>query len=133
MKNIIIGSLVVIVGYLIFSPTPSEANYTTMNNNSDETMTQSQKSQEQKNEDNGTTPILNAIIANDLENNSIENSYETNEAYENNQTYKNNQTTVYYANCDAVRQAGVDPIYFGDPGYNDSLDRDGDGVACEQY
>lgn len=130
MKNIIIGSLVVIVGYLIFLPTPSEANYTNINNNSDETSSQNH---EPKNENNASTPILNAIIANDLKNNSIENSYETNEAYENNQTYKNNQTTGYYDNCDAVRSAGVDPLFYGDLGYNDSLDRDGDGVACEQY
>lgn len=39
--------------------------------------------------------------------------------------------TVYYANCTAVRAAGADPIYAGDPGYSRKLDRDGDGVACE--
>ncbi|WP_212998113.1 excalibur calcium-binding domain-containing protein [Winogradskya consettensis] len=38
---------------------------------------------------------------------------------------------VYYANCAAVRAAGADPIYAGDPGYSRKLDRDGDGVACE--
>ncbi|MEN0129585.1 MAG: DUF1524 domain-containing protein [Brevundimonas sp.] len=38
---------------------------------------------------------------------------------------------VYYQNCDAVRAAGADPIYAGDPGYSRKLDRDGDGVACE--
>ncbi|MEJ6594094.1 MAG: excalibur calcium-binding domain-containing protein [Parasphingorhabdus sp.] len=25
------------------------------------------------------------------------------------------------------------PLYRGDPGYRRSLDRDGDGVACEPY
>lgn len=35
------------------------------------------------------------------------------------------------ANCAAVRAAGVAPIYAGDPGYSADLDRDGDGVACE--
>ncbi|GHA64482.1 excalibur calcium-binding domain-containing protein [Streptomyces termitum] len=37
----------------------------------------------------------------------------------------------YYANCAAVRAAGAAPIYAGDPGYSRKLDRDGDGVACE--
>jgi hypothetical protein len=37
----------------------------------------------------------------------------------------------YYANCAAVRDAGVAPIYRGQPGYGAHLDRDGDGVACE--
>jgi endonuclease YncB( thermonuclease family) len=39
--------------------------------------------------------------------------------------------TVYYANCDAVRAAGAAPIYVGQPGYGRHLDRDGDGVGCE--
>lgn len=38
---------------------------------------------------------------------------------------------TYYQNCTAVRAAGVDPIYAGQPGYSLKLDRDGDGVACE--
>ena len=38
---------------------------------------------------------------------------------------------AYYANCAAVRAAGAAPIYAGDPGYSSNLDRDGDGVACE--
>ena len=38
---------------------------------------------------------------------------------------------VSYENCDAVRAAGADPIYVGDPGYGSHLDRDGDGVGCE--
>lgn len=38
---------------------------------------------------------------------------------------------VYYENCTAVRAAGADPIYAGQPGYSRKLDRDGDGVACE--
>jgi excalibur calcium-binding domain-containing protein len=36
-----------------------------------------------------------------------------------------------YANCDAVRAAGAAPIYAGEPGYSRKLDRDGDGVGCE--
>ncbi|UUV28353.1 excalibur calcium-binding domain-containing protein [Amycolatopsis roodepoortensis] len=39
--------------------------------------------------------------------------------------------TVSYANCDAVRAAGAAPLYSHQPGYSRSLDRDGDGVACE--
>jgi hypothetical protein len=38
---------------------------------------------------------------------------------------------VYYANCTAVRAAGAAPIHRGEPGYSKKLDRDGDGVACE--
>ncbi|MFE0750698.1 DUF1524 domain-containing protein [Gordonia sp. NPDC058843] len=40
-------------------------------------------------------------------------------------------SSVYYANCSAVRAAGADPIYAGQPGSSSKLDRDGDGVACE--
>ena len=36
-----------------------------------------------------------------------------------------------YANCDAVRAAGANPIRVGDPGYGKHLDRDGDGIGCE--
>lgn len=39
---------------------------------------------------------------------------------------------VHYANCDAVRAAGKDPLYRGDPGYRAALDRDNDGIACEK-
>jgi Excalibur calcium-binding domain len=38
---------------------------------------------------------------------------------------------VYYKNCDAARDAGVAPLYEGDPGYAPHLDRDNDGIACE--
>ncbi len=36
-----------------------------------------------------------------------------------------------YANCDAVRAAGADPIRRGDPGYGSHLDSDDDGIGCE--
>lgn len=36
-----------------------------------------------------------------------------------------------YENCDAARDAGVAPLYKGQPGYGDHLDREGDGIACE--
>ncbi|MBB5837173.1 excalibur calcium-binding domain-containing protein [Kribbella italica] len=38
---------------------------------------------------------------------------------------------AYYANCSEVRAAGAAPIHAGDPGYSRKLDRDGDGIACE--
>ncbi|MFE4838120.1 excalibur calcium-binding domain-containing protein [Arthrobacter sp. NPDC056691] len=38
---------------------------------------------------------------------------------------------VYYANCTAVRNAGKAPLFRGQPGYRDALDRDNDGIACE--
>lgn len=40
-------------------------------------------------------------------------------------------TPVTYANCDAVRAAGKAPLQRTSPGYSAKLDRDGDGVACE--
>ena len=40
-------------------------------------------------------------------------------------------SVVFYANCAAVRAAGKAPLRRGDPGYSSSLDRDGDGIACE--
>lgn len=39
--------------------------------------------------------------------------------------------TVYYENCDAVKAAGKAPLYRGQPGYADHLDREQDGIACE--
>ena len=39
--------------------------------------------------------------------------------------------SVYYKNCSAAKQAGAAPVRRGDPGYGKHLDRDGDGVACE--
>jgi len=40
---------------------------------------------------------------------------------------------IYYANCAAVRVAGVAPIYAGQPGYRAGLDADSDGIACEPF
>lgn len=36
-----------------------------------------------------------------------------------------------YPSCDAARAAGAAPLHRGEPGYDASLDGDGDGVACE--
>ncbi|WP_278314951.1 GmrSD restriction endonuclease domain-containing protein [Lolliginicoccus levis] len=40
-------------------------------------------------------------------------------------------SSVYYANCSAVKAAGAAPIRIGEPGYSTKLDRDGDGIGCE--
>ncbi|MEJ2859541.1 excalibur calcium-binding domain-containing protein [Actinomycetospora flava] len=39
---------------------------------------------------------------------------------------------VYYANCTEAFAAGVQNIPQGTPGYRPALDRDRDGVACDQ-
>ena len=39
--------------------------------------------------------------------------------------------SAYYGNCDAARAAGAAPIRVGQPGYRKGLDRDGDGIACD--
>jgi hypothetical protein len=44
----------------------------------------------------------------------------------------NTNTNVFYANCSAVEAAGAAPIRQGEPGYSRKLDRDGDGIACDQ-
>lgn len=38
---------------------------------------------------------------------------------------------VFFNNCTEANEAGVTPLFEGDPGYSKRLDRDGDGVACE--
>ncbi|ATW05587.1 excalibur calcium-binding domain-containing protein [Sphingorhabdus sp. YGSMI21] len=38
----------------------------------------------------------------------------------------------YYPNCAAARAAGPTPIYRSQCAYGRHLDRDGDGIACEQ-
>lgn len=41
-------------------------------------------------------------------------------------------TVVRYASCAEARAAGAAPMREGEPGYRQELDRDGDGVACEE-
>lgn len=41
-------------------------------------------------------------------------------------------TAVYYASCADAEAAGAAPIYRGEPGYSSNLDRDDDGIACDQ-
>jgi hypothetical protein len=38
-----------------------------------------------------------------------------------------------YRNCAEARAAGADPVYAGEPGYGEHLDRDRDGIGCEPY
>lgn len=40
---------------------------------------------------------------------------------------------VYFARCAEAWDAGVAPIYRGQPGYRPGLDGDDDGIACEPY
>jgi len=43
------------------------------------------------------------------------------------------ERSVTYPGCDEVRALGKDPIYAGEPGYRETMDGDGDGIACEPY
>ena len=36
-----------------------------------------------------------------------------------------------FRNCTAARRAGAAPVYRGEPGYGQHLDRDNDGIGCE--
>ncbi|CCQ14441.1 putative uncharacterized protein [Rhodococcus sp. AW25M09] len=40
-------------------------------------------------------------------------------------------STFEYKNCDAARAAGAAPVYRGDYGFGQHLDRDNDGIGCE--
>lgn len=46
-------------------------------------------------------------------------------------TTKKPPTNAYYKNCTAAWAAGAAPLHRGEPGYRSALDRDHDGVACE--
>ena len=37
----------------------------------------------------------------------------------------------YWGGCNSARAAGTAPIYAGEPGYREGMDRDLDGIACE--
>src|SRR4051794_37789186 len=41
------------------------------------------------------------------------------------------EKSVHFASCAAARNAGVAPLYAGQPGYSAALDPDGDGIACQ--
>lgn len=40
---------------------------------------------------------------------------------------------VYFPGCNAVRAAGLAPLYRGQPGYRPEMDGDDDGIACEPH
>lgn len=40
-------------------------------------------------------------------------------------------TSIYYANCTALRKDHPNGVQKGQPGYRSGLDRDGDDTACE--
>ena len=39
----------------------------------------------------------------------------------------------FWGGCDDARAAGTAPIYRDEPGYQTTMDGDGDGIACEPY
>jgi hypothetical protein len=41
-------------------------------------------------------------------------------------------STVYYQNCNKARRAGALPLHSGEPGYSTKLDKDGNGIACDE-
>lgn len=43
------------------------------------------------------------------------------------------QSEVYFSGCNAVRAAGLAPLYVGQPGYRPEMDGDDDGIACEPW
>jgi hypothetical protein len=57
---------------------------------------------------------------------------ETTETTTPHRTTQPRSKATYYRNCAAVRRAGKAPIHLGEPGYARHLDRDGDGVGCEE-
>lgn len=46
-------------------------------------------------------------------------------------TTDSSDSDVFYKNCSAVKAAGKAPLHKGDAGYSEKLDRDKDGVACD--
>ena len=43
------------------------------------------------------------------------------------------ERSVTYSGCREVRRLGKAPLYGGQPGYRETMDGDGDGIACEDY
>lgn len=41
------------------------------------------------------------------------------------------QAGDHWAGCNDARAVGTAPIYRGEPGYDETMDGDGDGIACE--
>jgi hypothetical protein len=54
----------------------------------------------------------------------------------NSNLWTSNQMVVratYLRTCSDAARVGVFPLYSGHPGYQEHLDRDRDGIACEPY
>ena len=43
------------------------------------------------------------------------------------------ERSVTYSGCREVRRLGKTPLYAVQPGYRETMDGDGDGIACEDY
>ena len=43
------------------------------------------------------------------------------------------ERSVTYSGCREVRRLGKAPLYASQPGYRETMDGDGDGIACEDY
>ena len=43
------------------------------------------------------------------------------------------ERSVTYSGCREVRRLGKAPLDAGQPGYRETMDGDGDGIACEDY
>lgn len=43
------------------------------------------------------------------------------------------ERSVTYSGCREVRRLGKAPLYAGQPAYRETMDGDGDGIACEDY
>ena len=41
------------------------------------------------------------------------------------------ERSVTYSGCREVRRLGKAPLYASQPGYRETMDGDGDGIACE--
>ena len=41
------------------------------------------------------------------------------------------EASVTYGGCNEVRALGKAQLYAGEPGYRETMDGDGDGIACE--
>jgi hypothetical protein len=41
--------------------------------------------------------------------------------------------SVTYGGCNEVRALGKAPLRAGEPGYRETMDGDGDGIACEPH
>ena len=43
------------------------------------------------------------------------------------------ERSVTYSGCREVRRLGKGPLYAGQPGYRETMDGDGVGIACADY